>query len=914
MKQLFSCITFFWVILVSNVNGQTITTGIINGSPFCPGGRVTVNYTITGTFNANNIFRAQLSDANGNFGSAPTVIGSLTSRVAGTITATLPTNVAPGSLYKIRVVSTNRVITGTPSISAIQIKSSIACSLTGASIDDLNDVVVSSPTSGQSLIFNGSNWVNENSSGSGTVTTVSVSPSNGFAGTVNNSSTTPVISLSTTVNGILKGNGTSISAAISGTDFAAANHTHSIAEISNLQASLDEKVNGWSLTGNAGLDENLNFIGTTDDKDLSFKVYNVLSGKISSKSNNTSWGRYGLIANTTGYGNTANGFKALHSNTSGNENTAFGLEALGSNTTGFNNTAIGANSLSYNTTGYENTSVGKRSLYNNISGTGNSAIGVSSLFSNTTGRHNIALGNAALNLNTEGNENIAIGVQALYNNSTGFFNTAIGANSMLDNTTGYENVAIGKSSMIHNQTGSGNTALGVESLYTNTIGRANFAIGGAAVKNNTEGIENTGVGSESLFHNNTGNNNTAMGNRSLFSNTSGRENVAIGSFALSTNTTGFNNIAIGFKSLEASQTSEGNVAVGGNAIRSNSTGNFNTSIGYQSLNANSTGSENVSHGYFALQSNTTGSRNIAVGPYALGTNQSGNSNTAIGYASDVSSDNLTNATAIGSGAIVNASNKLRLGNTDVTVIEGQVAMTTSDGRFKNNVKEDVPGLSFIMKLKPVTYNFKYNNFSEFLKEKSSNKEHLIEKESQKEMGLIAQDVEKATKELGLNISNLVHVPESDNDNYALSYGQLVVPLIKAIQEQQKTILDLKKLVEEQGKKLESLTSQTGSNQTAGNSENIIIVEDVKSSVILGQNIPNPFENRIIIPFRLPTDCNKATIVITNIANGNIIKAIPISNKETQLNIDVSNLTSGSYNYTLYINGKAIETKKMIKAR
>ena len=47
--------------------------------------------------------------------------------------------------------------------------------------------------------------------------------------------------------------------------------------------------------------------------------------------------------------------------------------------------------------------------------------------------------------------------------------------------------------------------------------------------------------------------------------------------------------------------------------------------------------------------------------------------------------NLTNATAIGSSAIVNASNKIRLGNSDVTVIEGQVAFTfTSDKTQKEN--------------------------------------------------------------------------------------------------------------------------------------------------------------------------------------------------------------------------------------
>jgi hypothetical protein len=61
-----------------------------------------------------------------------------------------------------------------------------------------------------------------NAKGAGTVTTVSVVSANGFAGTVANATTTPAITLSTSITGILKGNGTAISAATSGTDYAPA--------------------------------------------------------------------------------------------------------------------------------------------------------------------------------------------------------------------------------------------------------------------------------------------------------------------------------------------------------------------------------------------------------------------------------------------------------------------------------------------------------------------------------------------------------------------------------------------------------------------------------------------------------------------------------------------------------------------
>lgn len=58
-------------------------------------------------------------------------------------------------------------------------------------------------------------------SGSGTVTTVSVASANGFAGTVANATTTPAITLTTSLSGVLKGNGTALQAAVAGTDFVA---------------------------------------------------------------------------------------------------------------------------------------------------------------------------------------------------------------------------------------------------------------------------------------------------------------------------------------------------------------------------------------------------------------------------------------------------------------------------------------------------------------------------------------------------------------------------------------------------------------------------------------------------------------------------------------------------------------------
>jgi hypothetical protein len=71
-------------------------------------------------------------------------------------------------------------------------------------------------------ITNGAGSISISATGSGgTVTSVSVVSANGFAGTVATATTTPAITLSTSVTGLVKGNGTALSAAVAATDYVA---------------------------------------------------------------------------------------------------------------------------------------------------------------------------------------------------------------------------------------------------------------------------------------------------------------------------------------------------------------------------------------------------------------------------------------------------------------------------------------------------------------------------------------------------------------------------------------------------------------------------------------------------------------------------------------------------------------------
>ncbi|RYU91053.1 tail fiber domain-containing protein [Emticicia agri] len=333
-------------------------------------------------------------------------------------------------------------------------------------------------------------------------------------------------------------------------------------------------------------------------------------------------------------------------------------------------------------------------------------------------------------------------------------NVSLGANSLLNNSTGNDNTAIGYNALYFNFNGFENTAIGSNSMqFLNNTAHYNTAVGAGSMGGNLiKGDGNTGVGRWALYRIKTGCCNTGVGEGALSSDTSGTSNVAIGSWSL-------------------------------NSLKKN---NGNTAVGVSALYK------------------SEGSANTAIGNYSLDKNINGNLNVAVGYNSNVGFDNLINSIVIGANTTVNASNKIRLGNSNITVIEGQVAYSyPSDGRFKNNIKEDIKGLDFITKLRPVSYNFDTQAFDKFTNgDEGSQKTDFSVSMNIKHNGFIAQEVEKTMNEIGYNFDG-ISIPKDKNQTYSLSYSQFVVPLVKAVQEQQIMIESLK----EETKKLLNIVAE-----------------------------------------------------------------------------------------------------------
>ncbi len=273
----------------------------------------------------------------------------------------------------------------------------------------------------------------------------------------------------------------------------------------------------------------------------------------------------------------------------------------------------------------------------------------------------------------------------------------------------------------------------------------------------------------------------------------GANNTSFGVDALNPASEGSENTAFGFSSLKANTIGRQNTASGVSSLGANTSGSQNTAFGYSSLQANTTGFNNAASGHHSLYSNTRGIQNTASGTSSLYSNTTGNNNTAIGYNAFISGASFSNSTALGANTTITASNQVRLGNNAVTSIGGQVDWTTlSDARFKTENAAKVPGIDFIKKLRPVTYYVDHEAMNRYLEvpkgEDVQNRSSLEAKNTYKpsytktlESGFMAQEVEKAAKELGYEF-NGVDAPKNDKYYYGLRYGQFVVPLVKAVQE------------------------------------------------------------------------------------------------------------------------------------
>ena len=250
----------------------------------------------------------------------------------------------------------------------------------------------------------------------------------------------------------------------------------------------------------------------------------------------------------------------------------------------------------------------------------------------------------------------------------------------------------------------------------------------------------------------------------------------------------------------------------------------------------------------------------------------------------------------------------------------------SDKKLKKNINDFTDAMTIINKLKPKNYEFRDDGKFASLHLPKGN-----------HYGLLAQDVEEILPDLvresplevnkpaeqdiikpsadgkPAQISGQKEIPLNMTKEImnvkGINYTELIPILIRGIQEQQAQINKQQAQVlqliannddlQNQVYELKSMISK------GGNASAITSL-----SGYLKQNVPNPANSNTVISYYLPYNAGSAQIKITDI-KGSLLKVYNPSKGEGQVNIKTGELPVGTYNYSLYVNGKSIDTKQMI---
>ncbi|HHZ64574.1 MAG TPA: T9SS type A sorting domain-containing protein [Flavobacteriales bacterium] len=207
-------------------------------------------------------------------------------------------------------------------------------------------------------------------------------------------------------------------------------------------------------------------------------------------------------------------------------------------------------------------------------------------------------------------------------------------------------------------------------------------------------------------------------------------------------------------------------------------------------------------------------------------------------------------------------------------------------------------------------------------------------------------MEEAAKELGYDFSG-VDAPKNDKDFYGLRYAEFVVPLVKAMQEQQEQIEEKDETIEANTEKIASLVEENAEIKE----ENIAIREEntemkarmdrmeamleqfgssmesccngasnklespfQKDEPSLKQNIPNPFTRSTIIPYYIPQHAQRASLHFFNETGIEITQRALQGTGDGQILLTGEQLPAGIYFYSLQVDGKNIATKRMVVLR
>jgi hypothetical protein len=242
---------------------------------------------------------------------------------------------------------------------------------------------------------------------------------------------------------------------------------------------------------------------------------------------------------------------------------------------------------------------------------------------------------------------------------------------------------------------------------------------------------------------------------------------------------------------------------------------------------------------------------------------------------------------------------------------------SSDAKLKSNIqpaKEDSI-VARLLRLEPKTYEYNRSSYP------------YLSLPEGKQYGLIAQEVEQVFPEL---VKDIVHPELKDLKGNVtspqltykgLDYMGIIPLLISAVKTQQTKIDSLNEVITDRLTALENRLNgccgtgaafkSEGEDETAVNKINVELTS--VQVIVLEQNVPNPFAEQTSIQYYLPEDISGAQMIFTDML-GNTIKTADVKSGYGVVTVFAANLSSGQYSYALVVNGKVVETKRMVKQK
>lgn len=254
----------------------------------------------------------------------------------------------------------------------------------------------------------------------------------------------------------------------------------------------------------------------------------------------------------------------------------------------------------------------------------------------------------------------------------------------------------------------------------------------------------------------------------------------------------------------------------------------------------------------------------------------------------------------------------------------------SDENLKENIEDYTSANDILSQLRPVSYHFRTSEYPQ------------LNLDIHPQIGLISQEVEQVLPSAVKEATSIPKFNSEGETEYesvtfkALSYEKFIPILIGGHQKQTSDIQILKQENEELRNEVALLNDKVDQlinclqnqfpdlcrieqgmiQENTNNQEKLRHIIDVElingTSIVLNQNVPNPFAESTVITFTIPESIKTAQIIF-HAATGALIKTVDIRERGNgQINVYANDLSTGAYTYSLVADDKIVATKRMTK--